>query len=1135
MAKLRGLASTRNIVLILSLVAFVSLLTFYTSYINASPVIFTINVTDIVNGDPIASANVSLINCSNGALLAYAVTPSNGSVHFNLSESGIEPENISPMGFMVYINQTGSGDMQYYINGSDDNNSQCYYFTDERTIREELYPSGIGSFNVTVRDYYSGRPVPDAVVRIYADYSEEYEQYHREGDPTSLENYRCENGTCTTDENGQVLLFARAATSSSTVRYFFSVSHEYYTDRNTTMQPYSYITPAPIFREGMMLDEEIEVNGSRNVDGYVFDLYNGRPVAGAAVSLVSHPDYPEDVQIGYDGKYFYNVTTDSSGHYQIYIPADLIDCEKIQQEGRPKYDVKVTSSGYLNETERNCDIQSCNGFCGGQTISNIYLTGEVNVSGTVIDNVTKQPVTSASVFIYNDTINYTALTDSDGTFLVRMKNVSDYTVSVTAGGYNPTGTIGTYSGSDGHNNLGYINLTGLANITGRIIDVNPDDTSQPIPLIADVTFAYDGKTHTVQSGADGNFQVYMKSGVGYTVQVDRPGYHTHTLTFTAVNNRNDLGDLELTGLFVVNGTVTDDESCDLSTGCRYLNDQPNPLLSGVDVYVHDDSNGNVYKVTTDTNGFYSISIPSEDIGGSSVRFYTQYEKSGYTTAVLNNSNSYYITSAYQNFLTLDTYLSGGITAQGQVRDAYSPGSSYMFLPNVTLEFFDTNTNAKLYEIKTGPDGGFAINLGVNSNYYITVSKPGYESRQYGGSGGYPYNQNQVFDDNSNPYISLTGLARLHGIITDAFSGYPAGYSGSPVTVTLTGTNDDGRELNYINGSVVNGSYEFRFDSTILIHLPYHVTGQADGYPQTAFDINDSSADLEKNFNLTAYFQTILKDAENNWGIQNAYVQLYHYYNKTDYNAVTEPNISYINETTLNVSVSCEGNNTFDNINVTLVLDSCPAGSSQDLAGLCYRSQNTTGGYTLFDTVATGSYTVTVDGSQIGCSVHTDTLDMPTQSAGLQTDVSYSLDETELTVMVIDPIWIATGGLLGSLAGANVNITTPGIYTDTVPDNNGDGTYTFHFVRNVTNNITANDSYHYLNYSYYNATPGSQNDFTSSPIVLQPLPANMSIYVTNSSGEGVEDGSVNVSIANSTAFFVGSTFYTDICRVSFTVA
>ncbi len=1097
MVNLKGLTSGRNILLILGVVALVSFLAFYPAFISAADPYVTVRVANIVNNDSIQYANVSLINCSDAhELLGYGLTAANGSVWINLSENGVTEANITP-GFMIYVNTTGlMTSPEYYFNASDDNNSVCYNFTTD-AFTEEMYPTDKGSFNITVKDYVSGRPVPNARVMVYEYYNVEHSQ---------ADNYRCDSGECTTDDDGNIMLFATAAHSGSTVNYFFSVSHSYYDNWNTTMQTYSYDGVGnPQFSPGMNRDEEIRVNGSTTVSGYVFDAFNSQPVADADVTLVQHNDSTHSTQIGFDSTYFYNVTTDADGKYEIKAPTDLLNCTLIVQLDLPRYDINVTADGYISSIDRNPSDGS-NGYCGSQNIGDIHLTGEVNVSGTVLDDTTKQPIESASVLVYNETINYTALTLSDGSFLVPIKNVSNYTISITMSGYEDSGVIVSYDGYDGNYDLGHYNLTGAANITGRILDVNRNSANQYILLPANVTLSGGTYPYTASSGSDGNFQVYVRSGVAYVLDVSRPGYNTNSSSFTASDGLNYRGDITLEGKFKVNGTVRDVEDC-TSNGCRYAGGVQKPEINDVDVYVFDLNNVNTYKAETDSNGKYSVSIPSEDPSLYTVKFYAEYVKDGYHNTTLDNNGNGFSASAYPLYKKLDAYLLGDTTIDGKVRDAYSPSGSNIFIENAKLEVLDYNSGVKLYEIETDPDGSFAIDMGIGSNYKVLVSKSGYGNSQYGHDiGGYSAAQDITFGPSDAGYMQLTGLANVYGVVRDTFSGYPV----NMVTVTVKGENGDGVDLTYLNSSI-NGSYGFWIDSTILNDLPYTVSGQADGYTKKLFEINSSDLDMERDINLTAYFQTIVKDAENDWGIQNAKVQLYHYYNQTDFNPLTSPNITYLNETTLNVTVSCGGNSTFSYINVTLVKDSCPSGSSEDLAGLCYRSQNTSGGYTFFETVAIGDYDVTVDGTVAGCSFSTETLLITSSAAGLDNEVSYSLDETSLSVRVVDPLWNLDNSL-GILSNADVNLyfPGPGPYTNATPDNDGSGIYTFHFVRSGFNDVSADDPYHFWNQSRYNVTPGQLNDFTATPIVLEPLPANMSIHVTNMTSDAAE--AVNVTIS-----------------------
>lgn len=82
-----------------------------------------------------------------------------------------------------------------------------------------------------------------------------------------------------------------------------------------------------------------------------------------------------------------------------------------------------------------------------------------NISGTVVDSATHQPLANAQVNAVSPTGNYQARTDSRGYFTIIGMNVDTYTVSVELRGYQSISQTGVTVQGDGNVSLGTLSAT----------------------------------------------------------------------------------------------------------------------------------------------------------------------------------------------------------------------------------------------------------------------------------------------------------------------------------------------------------------------------------------------------------------------------------------------------------------------------------------------------------------------------------------------------------------------------------------------------------------------------------------------------------------------------------------------------
>ncbi len=1023
----------------------------------------TVNLSNILNNLPIPNALLKLVNCQNtNQTLASGSTNSIGQATLGISDL---------WNFSIHVKIS-----ENYINKTDDNGGKGYQLSINTTIAEEVYSLYEGSFNVTVVDSVNGRPVSNVNVSVYREDA---------GTEDQSDNYRCDNGVCTTDNTGNTLLVIPQGDSPPCGNYFVSIVDEVpnYLNKNTSI----YTGPCV----GNNKDVLAKIDGAQSISGYITDKYNTQiKVVGASVTMWNHSTPAK--MFGWDDKYFYNGTTDGNGKYDIRMPSNLLCSEEWC-----RYDMKVEADNYVSTYSKGPnDI----GYQYAQQID-LNLTGPLDVNGKIIELTNGEPVSGAEVSVYNESegFSYVIYTDAQGDFSVKIRNNTGYSVKVSGAGYEDNITTPL----QGSQSMGDITLRGKAHLVGKIVDMYKDQSDSDIPLSANINF--NSGLYQTTSDANGDFSIFVRSGTTYSMSVSKDGYFTSTFPFSVEEDPTgsvSLGTKELAGKHQIYGTIYDSEP-----GAVY------DKLADVDVLVHDSYH--TYKVTSTYIGQYSVNISSVNN-----KYYLEFQRDGFDTKLLNNSGNNY--TSFTGSKEMNTQLFGSTTVTGNVADEYSPPGSPIFVPDAMMLFRDHQTGDLPgdlhYNITSDSNGYFSINLGVRNNYDIEISKDGYNSRTFDNLGsGYVAGDDVSFNNVTSDYLRLRGTAHVFGVVRDNKSNE---YVYNAV-VTIYEKNSS--QAKYRQS--VNGSYEFWIDGD----MHYGIEADAIDYPKKE-DSNGPTGyngDLELNITLKAQFHAILKDAENlDYDINNARVRLYHYYDQTYFGPDTTPQVFSLNETTLNVTVSCEESGTqellyLDDINVTLIkTDGCLG--YQETLGLCWRSQNTTNGTTLFDTFAAGTYDLTIDGSQIGCGIKSEPLTVDSSNAGTQINKSYALTESTLIIRVMDPIWFVDN-TTGMLENANVTLHTIGPYTNATPDNLGQGWFRFHFVINGTNNVSAYDDYHYLNYTLFTHDVPGWTDQIDTPLILQPLPANFSIYLLNSTGYGVDDGVV-VNITNQSGMLVDDAFF-----------
>ena len=780
-----------------------------------------------------------------------------------------------------------------------------------------------------------------------------------------------------TGDDGRVRLFVTGDVNSE---YWLNITHPDYDDRlDSTL--FSVL-------EGQGVVVSYQLAGTSVVEGYVRDRYNQELIGNVFVQLLEHGT---GNSFGYDDAYYYNTSADASGYYRILVPIGLLNSTNL-------YDVQFVASLYETKVMNKDDA----GYHGCQQIDT-DMTGLLQLEGVVVDDRNDEPIQGAFVVVseIGDDFTYNTQTNVSGQFIVRIRNNTlGYTVETTKTGYSQNTT-----GANGSVMLN-IRLKGSALVQGRVVDKYKDNNVTTIPISsAELKLISDGVVlYNTTSDANGYFSFEIQDGISYHLEIKKSGYYAvNTSQYSAAY---DFGNIGLTGKAVVSGVVMDAET--RTIGSR--------LLSGVNVTVTEITHTRSYVTTTDGDGVYSIDIPS------GTQYTVAYNVAGYDGGLYDCGGG---CTATEGLEPLTMELVGGTTVNGTIVDEYEQSVK---LADAVVLIKNRQDGTELYQLQTDEDGSFSINLGVWANYIIEISRSGYSTRVFDGTGGSGYfpGVDMIF------YGSLTGTISVNAKISDFLSDDPI----SGVVVKIFDVNQELSSVpKYMASTDVNGEVLIMTDG----NLRYKFYAHSYGYPKLVLNNNGNGFTTSQSFDekLMATFEVEVVDAQNNWFIKNARLSAFHFSNQTSFGPYS------LNGTMINVGANCSGQVVAD-INVSLSKTSCL--DFQETMGLCLFSANTTSssGLVLFEKVPTGTYDLTIDGSAVGCALVTSTLIVTSSMAGESSVLDYSgqVDDNMLVVHVQNSthalagvtvtVWdgpvgstVATnfsGGSLTGLTGLDGNIT-----------------------------------------------------------------------------------------------------------------
>lgn len=852
-----------------------------------------------------------------------------------------------------------------------------------------------------------------------------------------------------------------------------------------------------------------ELNTSLYQEGYgsftfiVQDKWNDRPIPNANVTV--------EWSVNESG------LTNSSGMVLMQVPA------------AGSFDIHVSVSGYSD----NSSLTSLSVVEGSNTNVQVDLRGDSKIYGYVRDSANSQGVSAfLEIWDENNTQKlgwspayyYNGTSGSGGYYEIyypsTLAGLSLY-VHCSLTGYT---SAEVYSGGTQQTD---VSLVGTATAQGKVVDKG--NTSVGINgATVELFNATSGSTIYQQSTSpSGNFSINVRNGTNYTLRVTKTGYTTYT-DVTPYNTSHDYGSIEMEGTALVFGKVVDEQNqsiniqgvnvkfsygnltyttttnsigqfeLNVSPGCDYdivytkmgYNTKTTSFfitgytnLGTITLTGSNLINGTV----TDPTRYYYWGVELDDVqvklvesGGSRV-FITKTNSNGYYSLyVPSDILSYSITFAKDGFKQKsvsqagDVTLTGATHVEGRVYDLYNNKN----LENAEVCFDDMYYG--YYCTYTNASGYYSIDLGVENNYFILVEKSGYNNNYFGftDSLGFPYDSGDTGAWDRTEDIGLQGGGHVYVKTVDSFSGDPV--ENSQICLKKEGeqdcfysqiTNQDGYANFYAK------KYEY-----------YDILINSLGYPSVDLGTNYiGSSGYSNTVELGAYAKIHVYDQyaeEPLRNIPNVNIGLYYYNDETEFNYT-------LDETVVNVTVTCDFVQR-DGINVTL------NGTTITTSG---GKTNVT-----FHRVPTGLHNVTLDGNLTGCGISTEQINISDggQAYSFPDYAAYNLNKTVLLVKVENS---AGTGL------ESCNVTANSSYNYTANEA-GSGIYNFTYIIGGLYNVSANHTDYYYNSTNYTVTPGTVNNFTFSPLVLQPHPGNLSIYVQNSSS--ALDG-ISVTLDNGTEF------------------
>ncbi|UCC92134.1 MAG: carboxypeptidase regulatory-like domain-containing protein, partial [Candidatus Aenigmatarchaeota archaeon] len=806
--------------------------------------------------------------------------------------------------------------------------------------------------------------------------------------------------------------------------------------------------------EGNNVNVTIYLKGSCRVYGSVEDKYRAAGFENIQNAFVELLDKNNQTKLNFSEMHFYNTTSASNGFYEVYYPTTLAGTDSTC-----KAYVYSNVSDYKEFNELRAS---------GVDYLLIGLEGLSKINGSVYDYYANTPVNGSNINISNsdNDVVYITSTDTGGLFSVWVNGSEAHKLKVSKDGYEYHINSTEYTGNIYY---GRINITGKAWVFGYVSDSQNANIDLP-NVSVNINDQGGEVTYSQKTDQNGYFSMNVSSVLTYDLNFSKTGYSTNTSFVNEVfsgSSPNDLGTVFLKGLTHVEGYVSD---------CENNLQLPGNKISQVSANLTADI-GNSYEVSSNSGGYYSLWIPS------TVTLYNiTFEHADYSDKVISESQSH------------DVCMNGEVLLKGHVVDKYAVVLKKN-LQDAVVSVYGPDNN-KYYEDNTDSNGNSSIYIGYLSqyeNYTVKVDKTGF----------YGYNNTILKSGGSETKIldpvELTGKTTVNVTVYDDFDLSPI--NNSEVRISLE---EDGYMDYYYSGFTgINGNHFTNIRERSGSPNRYKVSVTKNGY--SSVTLGPYSGDMNITTYLNASTVVNVRDpyAKPNFeNMEGADVMLY-------YNFTTKANYS-LTETVAYLNATCNLSS-FTGLNVSMDCTDCE---------YPYYEWNSTdtgvnNGAAQFRKVHVGNYTLTVNGSDVGCGVYSWANEVNQSFAGTNfTITGLNVGVTKASVMVVmynesiagnSPI---SNALVSVLNKQDVNCTTAsnGICVlDYVPSGG-----------NVT--VKAEHAYHNTNATNYTIQPANNsdylNDFTSSPIFMTPYPGNLSVRVKNATNDYIQN--VNVTALNYTS-------------------
>jgi len=488
------------------------------------------------------------------------------------------------------------------------------------------------------------------------------------------------------------------------------------------------------------------------VSGRVVNASNGQPIAGATIRAV------------HSGQTRFSTTTDANGFYQF---------SNIQPR---YYTIIATAPGFQ---QKATGVKPPN----KQTSTVNFRLGPTgaSVNGTVTDATTSNPISGASVSIYQQqTLVATTTTNASGTYLVsNLLAPNSYTVTVSASGYQTK-------------SQGVILPVGSSKTANFSLDQNPGalggqvrDSSTNLPVSQATVLVYLGQVlvATKDTDASGNYSIPDLPPGFYTVRVQALNYQAKLSGATIDSGVTTSLDFLIGPLpGNIKGVVKDAQTGNALVGASVLVFQGSTLIG---------------TVLTDPLGQYEL----DQLAPGNYTLTTSF--SGYQTKSVGAKVSANSTTTENIFLSQNP---GKIT--GQITDAITT------LPIPGAQVLAYSGNTVVGQAVTDSSGNYVIDNLSPGGFSVFAVATDYQTKGIGASvsAGGTTVASLALDPNSGS---------ISGLITDSLTMIPI--SGAKVLIYQGNT--------LVDTLITDSSGHY--SSSNLAPGQYQVVGQATNYQSNA--------------------------------------------------------------------------------------------------------------------------------------------------------------------------------------------------------------------------------------------------------------------------------------------------------------